>query len=84
MKLRRNLKKDLKYLPIGRGLSITEGLARNKEEMTKRISEINDKINLIFNMTIIGYLNQQTKLDKYFILKMEIIKKIQIYIFLKF
>ena len=50
-------KRDLKYLSLGRRLSIMEGPIRSKEERDKKIREINDKIKLLSNMSIVGYLN---------------------------
>ena len=50
-------KRYLKYLSLGSRLSIMEGPIRIKEERVKKIEEIDDKIKLLSNMSIVGYLN---------------------------
>ena len=50
-------KRDLKYMPLGIGLSITEGPERAKDERDKIIKKIDDKIDSLLKMSLVQYLN---------------------------
>ena len=50
-------KRDLRFMPLGIGLSIMEGPERTKDERNKKIKEIDEKIESILNMSLIEYLN---------------------------
>ena len=57
-------KRDLKYLSLGRRLSIEEGPARTKEERDKKIIEIDSKNQKILKMSLKDYLNYLNGRDK--------------------
>jgi len=47
---------DLKYLSLGRALSIIDGPTRTKDERDKKIKEIEEKIALVTKMSLRDYL----------------------------
>lgn len=50
-------KRDLKYLSLGRVLSIIEGPTRTKDERDKKIKKIDEKIALVTKMSLRDYVN---------------------------